>query len=127
MTGSRRLEGAGEAPSREHVIARRMRWTLEGGWEELSDDRLAPDQWIELDLTLPAEDSGRVQVRVEPDDDYHRRIYPALPALLGNRLSPAQGALLARAEELASRSAYTLYRFICPPWRGLEEPCDEQP
>jgi hypothetical protein len=122
-----RLEGADGANSREHSIARRMRWTLEAGWEELADDRLAPDQWIDLDLDLPPAEPGRVVVRVEPDDDYHRRIYPALPELLGERLSTAQRALLARAGELAGRSAYTLYRFACPPWRGLEEPCDAQP
>lgn len=122
-----RLEGEGGATSREHVIARRMRWTLEAGWEELADDRLAPDQWIDLDLDLPPAESGRVEVRVEPDDDYHRRIYPALPELLGERLSAAERALLARAGELAGRNVYTLYRFVCPPWRGLEEPCDAQP
>jgi hypothetical protein len=122
-----RLEGAGGAPSREHVIARRMRWTLEAGWEELADDRLAPDQWIDVSMDLPPEGAGRVEVRVEPDDDYNRRIYPALPGLLGERLSPAEQALLARAGELAGRSAYILYRFDCPPWRGAEEPCDEGP
>ncbi len=121
-----RLEGAEGAASLEHVVARRMRWTLEDGWEELADDRLAPDQWIALHLSLPPQAQGRVEVRVEPDHDYHRRIYPALPGLLGERLSRSQRVLLTRAEDLAGRSAYTLYRFVCPPWRGTEEVCHER-
>lgn len=122
-----RLEGADGTPSLEHAIARRMRWSEEAGWEELADDRLLPDQWVTLELPLPSESSGRVRVEVEPGYDYHRRIYPALPALLGERLSTAGLALLQRAEALAERAAYRLHDFDCPAWSGAEVPCDAQP
>lgn len=122
-----RAADAEETASIEHVIARRMRWSRDGGWEELGDDRLAPDQWVELRLDLPAHALGRVEVRVEPDADYHDRIYPALVELLGDRLGPVERALLARARELAGRSAYTLYRFACLPWSGAEATCEQRP
>ncbi|HYN76686.1 MAG TPA: multiheme c-type cytochrome [Lamprocystis sp. (in: g-proteobacteria)] len=122
-----RLQGADGTPSLEHAIARRMRWTAETGWEQLADDRLLPDQWVDLTLPLPPQSLGLVRVEVEPGHDYHQRIYPALPALLGERLSVAGLALLERARELAGRSAYTLYRFDCPAWGGAEEPCHAPP
>ncbi len=122
-----RLQGADGTPSLEHAIARRMCWTAETGWEELADDRLLPDRWIDLELPLPPRSLGRVRVEVEPGYDYHRRIYPALPALLGERLSIAGLTLLERARDLAGRTAYTLYRFDCPAWRGAEETCDAPP
>lgn len=122
-----RLEGADGTPSLTHAIARRMRWSEEQGWEELADDRLLPDQWVTLELPLPMAAAGRVGVVVEPGYDYHRRVYPALPALLGERLSAAGLALLQRAQTLAGATAYRLYRFDCPAWNGTETPCDAQP
>lgn len=122
-----RLTGADGTPSLSHAIARRMHWSAEQGWEELADDRLLPDQWVTLDLPLPPQAGGHARVEVEPGYDYHRRIYPALPALLGERLSAAELGLLEQARELAGRTAYTLYHFDCPAWSGSEVPCDARP
>jgi hypothetical protein len=82
---------------------------------------------VRLELPLPPDAAGRARVEVEPGYDYHRRIYPALPALLGERLSAAGLALLQRAEALAGGTAYRLYDFACPIWSGAEAPCDAQP
>ncbi len=120
------LEGDADV-RREHVIARLMRWSAEAGWEELSDDRLAPGQSVELTLDLPTMARGRVVVRVEPDWDYHERVYPALLKMLDEALSDAARALLEQARVASGSTAYDLYRFACPPWRGLEELCDAQP
>lgn len=118
------LEGDGDV-RREHVIARLMRWSRDAGWEELSDDRLAPGQSVELALDLPMRARGRVVVRVEPDWDYHERVYPALLKMLDEELSDAARALLEQAMAASGRTAYDLYRFACPPWQGRETPCIE--
>lgn len=119
-----RLEGEGGAPVREHVIARRMRWSQDQGWEELADDRLLPDQWVTLDLALGVGQGGQVSVRVEPGYDYHERIYPQLLELLADRLSPTSRTLLERARSQARGSAYTLIELYCPPWLGRPTPCE---
>lgn len=119
------LEEAAGAARREHVIARRMRWSAEAGWEELADDRLPPGQSVELALSLPPEAAGRVTVRVEPDHDYHARVYPALLDLLAGRLDPSSRALLEQARQAGGETAYTLYRLDCPPWSGQTVPCWE--
>jgi hypothetical protein len=103
-----RVAGAGGEPVREHVIARQMRWTRGEGWEELADNRLLPDQWIALELTLPPEQGGTVDVRVEPDHDYHARVYPALLEMLD--LSERERASLGEAGGAAGASGYSLYR-----------------
>lgn len=104
-----------------------MRWSLDEGWVEIADDRLFPDQWVTLDLPLPQDRGGQVSVRVEPDQDYHTRVYPALLRMLEDSLTDAEKALLQGAREQSGTTAYSLYRFTCPPWNGHEEPCDEQP
>jgi hypothetical protein len=121
-----RLEGEGGSPAVEHVIARKMRWSQEAGWEELADDRLLPDDWVGVDLGLPLSQAGRVEVRVEPGFDYHDRVYPALLDLLED-LSAEERTLLHLAREQAAGTAYSLYRFACPPWSGRDRPCLEQP
>ncbi|MBK8638267.1 MAG: hypothetical protein IPN92_08220 [Chromatiaceae bacterium] len=118
------LEGEGDV-RREHVIARLMRWSREAGWEELSDDRLAPGQSVELALDLPMGARGRVVVRVEPDWDYHERVYPALLKMLDEELSDVARALLEQAMAASGRTAYDLYRFACPPWQGHQTSCIE--
>lgn len=122
-----RMGAADGEQALEHVIARRMRWSLDEGWVEIADDRLFPDQWVTLDLPLPKDRGGQVSVRVEPDQDYHARVYPALLRMLEERLTDAEKALLRKAWEQSGTTAYSLYRFTCPPWNGHEEPCDEQP
>lgn len=119
-------EGAEQTSFRQHIIARKMRWTREAGWEELADDRLFPNQWLTLDLPLPAQRAGRVTVRVEPDYDYHERVYPALQKLLEGSLSETDSALITTAREQAGQTAYTLYRYHYPPWRGEAQPCEAQ-
>ena len=110
-----------------HTIARQMRWSQELGWEELADTRLLPDDWIELELAVPPAHGGRVEVRVEPDYDYHDRVYPTLLNLLEGRLHDAESALLRDARRQAGVTPYVLYRYRCPPWSGRTEPCDELP
>lgn len=122
-----RLEGAGGGTMREHIIARKMRWSREEGWVELADDRLFPDQWVTLDLALPEDQSGRISVHVEPDYDYHERVYPALVTMLADDLSDRERSLLHQAREQSGTTAYRLYRFVCPEWNGHEESCDEEP
>lgn len=118
-----RLEGAGNGPSREHVIARKMQWSREEGWVELADDRLLPDQWITLDLTLPKDRRGKVSVWVEPDYDYHARVYPTLLTLLADDLGDEERTLLQQARKQTGTTTYPLYRLSCPEWKGHVEPC----
>ena len=120
-----RIESLPGTATLEHVIARKMRWSREEGWEELADDRLQPKQWIMLDLALPTEAEGRISVRVEPDYDYHDRVYPTLLTLLADDLNRKQQALLQKAEEKTGRTPYFLYRLTCPEWNGHEEPCQQ--
>jgi len=122
-----RLEGTGGGAVQEHIIARKMRWSREEGWVELADDRLFPDQWITLDLALPEDQGGRVSVHVEPDYDYHERVYPALLSMLTDDLSDRERSLLHRAQEQSGTTVYRLYQFSCPEWNGHDEPCDEEP
>ncbi|MCP5443615.1 MAG: hypothetical protein H6968_11320 [Chromatiaceae bacterium] len=122
-----RLEGRATDAVIEHVIARRMRWSRESGWEELADDRLFPDQWITLVLALPEEEGGRISVRVEPDYDYHERVYPALLNMLVDDLSEREKSYLQQALELTGDTPYTLYQLDCPEWSGHEAPCEETP
>ncbi|MEN8174235.1 MAG: multiheme c-type cytochrome [Pseudomonadota bacterium] len=122
-----RLEGVDGGPVREHVIARKMRWSREEGWVELADDRLFPDQWVSVDLAIPPDRAGRISVRVEPDYDYHERVYPALLAMLADDLTEEERALLERARKQSGRTAYLLYRMDCPGWNGHDEPCHETP
>jgi hypothetical protein len=121
------LAGPGAGPRLRHVIARTMRWSQEEGWEELADTRLLPDESVELELPLAQGEGGEVRVRVEPGYDYAERIYPTLLALWSDTLSSAERGLLEQAREAAGQSAYTLYRFTCPPWDGREGPCPETP
>ncbi len=121
------LAGPGDRPRLRHVIARTMRWSREQGWEELADTRFLPDQSVVLELDLAAGEAGEVRVRVEPGYDYFERIYPTLLGLWADTLSTQEQALLEQAREAAGNSAYSLYRFTCPPWTGRDEPCPESP
>lgn len=100
---------------RDHLIARRMRWSEQGGWEELADNRLLPGQWISLDLALQVNESGQVRVRVDPGHDYHQRIYPFLLERWSGQLSPDVHQLFSQAREDAAAGAYLLDLFHCPP------------
>jgi Cytochrome c554 and c-prime len=122
-----RIEGGQASGLRqaEHRIERRMAWTPEDGWRELSDTRLPPGEAVSLALTLGAAEPAEVTVWVEPDADYHDRVYPALVTLLGARLDAEARALLERARQAAGVTPYLLYRFICPVGRGEDMRCDE--
>lgn len=122
-----RLEGSEGEPVLEHIIARKMRWSRDEGWVEIADDRLLPDQWITLDLSLPEGQNGRVSVHVEPDYDYHERVYPALLKMLTDSLSTEERSLLQQARGESGTTAYRLYQFVCPEWSGHDKPCNEQP
>lgn len=53
-----------------------MSWSREQGWGEVFDTRLRPHESRRLELPLDAAEGARAQVIVEPDADYHDRVYP---------------------------------------------------
>ena len=116
---------ADPARQTQHVIRRHMQWDEEKGWRELSDTRLLPGSSVRLNLALEKDETAIASVLVEPDADYHDRVYPALLELLADELSASAIALLERARDRSGRSRYILYRFECPAWSGADAICTE--
>jgi Cytochrome c554 and c-prime len=114
-------------PVREYAIQRRMSWDIDSGWRELSDTRLLPDQAVELAHTLATDQAMIISIIVDPDADYHERIYPALLELLADQLTPSERSLLENARAESGRSSYVLYCVECGPWRGVDAPCARRP
>lgn len=108
---------------REHTIQRHLDWNPIEGWRELSDTRLLPDQTAELIQPLAHSNQATLTVIVEPDADYHDRVYPELLAMLGDSLSEQDLALLERAWLESGQSSYRLYRSNCPAWTGSDVLC----
>lgn len=108
---------------REHVIQRRLDWNPIEGWREWSDTRLLPDESAELVQPLARWSQATVSVIVEPDADYHDRVYPELLNMIGASLSDINLALLEAAWLESGRSNYLLYRSNCPLWTGSEVLC----
>jgi hypothetical protein len=115
------------APMREYAIQRRMSWDIDSGWRELSDTRLLPDEAVELAHPLAPDNAMIITIIVDPDADYHERIYPALLELLADQLRPSETRLLEAARAESGRSSYVLYCMECGPWQGVEAPCARRP
>ncbi|MFQ5934925.1 MAG: multiheme c-type cytochrome [Acidiferrobacterales bacterium] len=114
----------GRVKQASYVIQRRLHWDPKTGWRELSDTRLLPDQSLELRLPLQEDQPATVTVIVQPDHDYHDRVYPMLLAAQKN-LSQQDRALLEAARREGINSKYTLYTFQCEGWTGTERPCGD--
>lgn len=108
---------------REHVIQRHLDWNSIEGWRELSDTRLLPDESVELAQSLAPSVQAMITVVVEPDADYHDRVYPELLDALDESLSDSDLALLDTAWRASGQSSYCLYRSNCPPWKGADFLC----
>lgn len=115
-----KLIGGGNA--REAVLRRALAWDENGELIEASDTRLLPDASLELELALPAAETAQVEVSVDPQYDYHTRIYPALARAFAGVHDTEK---LMRASAQAQRLRYTLYRLRCDRWRGREVLCIE--
>lgn len=101
------------AVSVESVIQRSMHWDPDSGWRELSDTRLMPGESRHLSLPLAPGGTARAQVIVEPDADYHDRVYPYLIANLEGEINVAALAQLRAAYTAAAASPYTAYQVDC--------------
>jgi hypothetical protein len=108
---------------RQHVIQRRLDWNPIEGWREWSDTRLLPDESAELVQPLTPSSQSTVSVIVEPDADYHDRVYPELLKMIGESLSDINLGLLEAARLESGRTSYRLYRSDCPPWTGSKGFC----
>lgn len=113
---------AGEPRRSDFIIQRRVDWNPKTGWRELSDTRLLPGQSLNLNLPLAKDKGASVRVFVQPDQDYHDRVYPMLLSAPIN-LSKEDRAMLEAARDAGIRSEYTLYSFECGPWPGSDKAC----
>jgi putative hemolysin len=114
-------------PLREYAIQRRMSWDIDAGWSEVSDTRLLPDQVVELAHPLGPRQTMIVSIIVDPDADYHERIYPDLLKIFAEQLTPSERSLLEAARSESGQSSYVLYCVECGPWRGVDAPCARRP
>ncbi|MDZ7754536.1 MAG: multiheme c-type cytochrome [Gammaproteobacteria bacterium] len=119
------IEGTTGASRSEHIIQRRMSWSREQGWGEVFDTRLRPHESRRLELPLDAAEGARAQVIVEPDADYHDRVYPFLMEHLAQDLGAESMAALETARAAAGASIYTAYDVSCGPWQGEPVSCAE--
>ena len=106
--------------SLRYTIQRKMAWDEVSGWSEISDTRLFPKQWETLSLKLGQDETAKIVVKVEPDYDYHKRIYPKLLNVLSDDLKPDQKSQLKNALKNSGKSAYILYSFDCNKWKAEE-------
>jgi hypothetical protein len=114
----------GRLEKASYIIQRRVSWDPRSGWHELSDTRLLPDQAVDLRLPLAKDQTVRVNVIVDPDQDYHNRVYPLLLAKQAN-LTAADRQMLEAARDHGIKNSYLLYRFECGPWKGGEASCGD--
>jgi len=108
----------------ELIIQRAMSWDEENGWRELFDTRLLPNQDRAIRLQLQPHEAVVATVVVEPDADYHDRVYPFLIDRLQSRISAAALSQLKKAHTAAASSAYTAFRVNCGPARPENYRCD---
>ena len=114
-------------PLHEYTIQRRMSWDIDAGWSEVSDTRLLPDQAVELAQPLGPDQTMIISIIVDPDADYHERIYPALLEMFAEQLTPSGRSLLEAAKAESGQSSYVLYCLECGPWHGVDAPCARRP
>jgi hypothetical protein len=126
-TPSIRIELSGAGRRLDHDIRRALAWSDTDGLRETSDTRLLPGESVTIALPLPARATSRVVVQVDPEYDYHQRIYPALLASLGPQLPERAREALKSARRQSQRLGYELYRFECRPWReNADDLCSRQ-
>jgi len=118
------LEPKQERPLRRWGLQRRMDWTPENGWRELSDTRLGPGETRRLVEALPGQAPITVSIVVAPDADYHDRVYPSLIRELGDQIDTRSLALLHQAWRESRDSGYELFRFFCRPARAEAFDCE---
>ena len=83
------LENRERNASSVAIIQRAMSWDEDTGWQELFDTRLLPGESRRVHLPLHAKDHATASVIVEPDADYHERVYPFLIERLEGAISLA--------------------------------------
>ena len=109
-----RIQSADGKKQIEHIIQRRMYWSIKDGWQELSDTRLLPGQTARISLPLLPENSALAEVIVEPDADYYERVYPFLIDQLAEELDSHAVNKLKLARDCSAQSIYVLYSYECP-------------
>ncbi|MFQ5994330.1 MAG: multiheme c-type cytochrome [Acidiferrobacterales bacterium] len=114
----------GRVKRAQYLIQRRLHWHPKTGWREISDTRLMPDQSIDLNLPMAKDQVATVKVIVQPDHDYHDRVYPMLLSAPVD-LPSADRAMLEAARKAGIANEYTLYSFSCNSWKGNKQSCDE--
>lgn len=107
----------------ELVIQRSMDWHPDSGWRELFDTRLMPGESRRLTLPLEPNATARAEVVVEPDADYHDRVYPYLVANLQDEISATALAQLRTAHTAAASSHYIAYQVDCSAARDKSYRC----
>ena len=113
--------------SAELVIQRSMHWAPDSGWRERFDTRLMPGQARRLVLALAPGETARAQLMVEPDADYHDRVYPYLIRELRGEIGEVAMAQLRAAHAAAAATPYTAYRFDCGSARNASYRCTPRP
>ncbi|MBT3206635.1 MAG: hypothetical protein HOM14_06190 [Gammaproteobacteria bacterium] len=104
------------------VIQRKMDWKSETGWSELFDTRLMPDEIRNIITTLTINNSGYIEVWVDPDADYYDRVYPAILEAMSEESAPDTAInQIEEAMDAASKSSYRLLQLRCE--TGVKREC----
>lgn len=103
------------------ILQRLMDWSTESGWTERFDTRLQAHEQRDIKVDIPEALSGWVEVWVDPDADYHDRVYPAiLEAMSEDSIDSSAIDLIKQAHAVTGRSTYRLLRLRC---NGGEDEC----
>jgi len=96
------------------VIQRKMDWNAETGWTELFDTRLMPDESRQLSIKLATNITGTIEAWVDPDADYHDRVYPAILNVM-KEAATANTAVeqIKQAWVSSSHSSYLILQLRC--------------
>lgn len=108
----------------ELIIQRAMSWDEDNGWRELFDTRLLPEQSRHIRLKLKPQEQATASIIVEPDADYHDRVYPILIDRLRSKISTQALDQLETAHAAAGSSAYTAFSVNCGPARSETYRCE---
>src|SRR5216683_4110162 len=92
-----------------HVIQRQVEF-VDDDWIERADTRLLPGQSATLEISWPKSSRVKFWLEVQPDDFYHRHVYPNLLDELAADSSAAK--LIAEANRLAQASHFSLFETV---------------
>lgn len=96
------------------VLQRLMEWHADTGWSERFDTRLQAHERRDITVNITEDSSGWVEVWIDPDADYHDRVYPAiLQAMKEDSTDPEAIELIKQAHMLSATSTYRLLRLRC--------------